>query len=70
PLNAKISSERVGKYYRHIVSPPDDHQQRTIFLHVLFPTEAAVDKMPRVTWRESDGKLTVTVGDLSHIFGE
>ena len=69
PGDAVISGEPVGKYYRHIVSPKDDRQQTATYLHVLYPTEAAVAVMPETTCKEVGGKLTVTVGGLSYTFG-
>jgi len=70
PKDARISGEKVGKkYHRHVVSPKDDKQQKAIYLHVLYPTDATVSVMPKAECKVSaDGRVSVTVGGLKHVF--
>jgi hypothetical protein len=70
PEDAVISGRKVGNYHRHVVSPRDDRQYKATYLHVLFPTEASVERMPEAACRREAGKLTVTVDGLSHTFPE
>ena len=49
------------------MTPPDPGAE-TMYLHVLFPTDAKTDKMPKCSVERQAGKLTVTVDKLSHIF--
>ena len=68
PEDALISSEKVGKYHRHVVSPKDENQRRMTYLHVLYPTEAGAGKMPDASVERTAAGLTVKVGRLEHVF--
>jgi hypothetical protein len=68
PKDAVVSGEKAGKYFRHAVTAPNNNEQKTTFLHVLFPTDANVATMPKATVKQDGAKLTVTVGDLSYTF--
>jgi hypothetical protein len=68
PADARIAGAPAGKYYRHVVAPKDDNQRAVTYLHVLYAADATVDAMPQASCREADGKLTVKVGELSHVF--
>jgi hypothetical protein len=70
PEDAVVSNEQVKGYYRHIVSPKDDNQKVCTYLHVLYPTEAATEKMPETSCGVDGKKVTVKVGDLSYTFAE
>jgi len=68
PQGARISGEKVGKWHRHVVQPKDDKQKKSVFLHVLFPTEATVAKMPACSVERKGADLVVKVGALSYTF--
>jgi hypothetical protein len=68
PRDAGVAGQPVNKYFRHTVTTPDNNERKTTFLHVLYPTEATVESMPPATVTQDGGKLTVTVGELSHTF--
>jgi hypothetical protein len=67
PADATFAVEPVRKYHRYTVSPKTATQTMT-YLHVLYPTDAAVGAMPATGYRQEDRKLTVTVDDLSYTF--
>ncbi|GAH72213.1 unnamed protein product, partial [marine sediment metagenome] len=68
PEGAKISGEKVGKWHRHVVQPKDDKQKKSVFLHVLFPTDAGTAAMPDCSLERKGPELVVEVGDLSYTF--
>jgi len=68
PKDAVISGEKVGKWYRHMVSPRDDKQRHSVFLHVLFPTEATTAKMPKCSVKKVGNGYVVKVGSLRYTF--
>ena len=68
PDDAVISGEKVNNYFRHVVSPKDDKQSKVTYIHVLYPADATVDKMPECSVKRSGTSLTVKVGELSHTF--
>jgi hypothetical protein len=68
PAGAAISGEKVGKWHRHVVQIRTEKRAKSVFLHVLFPTDAAVAKMPPCSVEQKGGDLVVKVGELSHTF--
>ena len=68
PQDAVVSGEKVGRYFRHVVSPKDDKQAKVTYLHVLYPTEATVAEMPKCSVQRSGADITVKAGDLSFTF--
>ena len=69
PEKPVITGEKKGDVYRVTVAAPDDTARTATFLHVLYAADATA-AMPRAAFKEADGKLTVTVGDLSYTFSE
>lgn len=67
PHDAVLTTQPVGQYTRLVVSPRDDQQRETVFVHVLYPTEAT-EKMPEAGVRVDGKRITVTVGGLTHVF--
>ena len=47
---------------------PADGDAETLYVHVLYPTETKTEKMPESSLTQADGRLLVTVGDLTHAF--
>ncbi len=70
PEQAAISGEEVNTFRRHAVSLPGDRQAKSVFLHVLYPTDAKAETMPPVKCTRDGRAITVTVGELSHTFTE
>jgi hypothetical protein len=68
PENAKVVGEKVGKWNRHAVEIKTEKAAKSVFLHVLYPTEATTAKMPACSVTEKSGALTVKVGDLTYTF--
>ncbi|MFO7900536.1 MAG: hypothetical protein R6V58_15930 [Planctomycetota bacterium] len=65
-----VSAEEVRKFHRHAVSLKEPAAGASTWLHVLYPTESDVDAMPAGSVKRANGKLTVTVGELSYTFGK
>jgi hypothetical protein len=61
-VRASVHSGRLS------VSAPDDNERDAVFLHVLYAAAAGAE-MPKTALKESEGRPTVTAGDLSHTFG-
>ncbi len=68
PKDAVISAEKVGKYHRHVVQRKGEAQGKSVFLHVLYPTEATTAKMPACSVEQQGANLLVKVGELSYTF--
>lgn len=68
PDGAVLTTEKVRSSTRLIVSPKGGDQRAVTYVHVLFPTEATVAEMPAARCQLDGARLTVTVGDSTHVF--